>query len=271
MNKKGIEKSETVTEVKEIEARNPDDLDSIPYQVMDSADEESMGAFFRGMPLETLDKWVYEFPSGGKTVKGLSWVGTKEATVWLSKLGKKNRMVISEEPQYTKTEEITIDNVRYCDATVVFKDLDTGRTISGNSRQSYLRKGGSKQDVEFIPRMALSKAQRNAIQKLIPEQTILLFIDYARSQGKVQQLALPKGQTRLTEEQAQQAAPYFTAINQLNNREELEAYYKKVRKETEKLSAPILLAITSAFQIRAQNIKNEAAKEKVKKMEEARK
>lgn len=267
MPKKKISEQTT----KEIQVRTPEDISSIPFQAMDQADDDSMSAFFRGMPSEILDKWVYEFKAGdGKIVKGLSWTGTKEASVWLAKLGKKSRMIISEEPQFTKVEEISVDGQKFCDAIVVYKDLDTGRTVSGNARQSYLRKSGRKQDMEFVPRMALSKAQRNAIQKLIPQQTILLFVEYAKKQGKVQSLMMAKDQTTLTPEEMKIALPYLSRVEEFNTLEELREYFTHMKKQTP-LGAKIILSVTTSIQIRAQNIKNEQAKKKIKEIAEKEK
>lgn len=263
-------------EVLALEARTPDDLSSVPMQIMDQADESTMANFFKGMPVDALDKWVYEFNQGGKLIRGLSWVGTKEVTTWLTMLpADKGKMIVSEEPQFTKLEEITIDGTNYCDATVVYKDLVTGRQVSGNARQSYLRKNGSKADVEFIPRMALSKAQRNAVQKLIPEQTILTFIDYAKKQGKVQTIAQSKEQIALSPGELQSAAPYLSKVEELNSVEELREYFREVGKMTD-IPAKVILSISTAIQIKAEKLKDAAAKvvaktaiQKIKEKQEA--
>jgi hypothetical protein len=260
-----LETTEIIEEngTKEISTGKIEDIESLPYQVMDEADSESLASFFKGASSDLLDKWVYSFPQDGKNVQGLSWVGSKEVCVWLSKLPKGKRMIISECPEYTKVVEVSFDNMKYIDATTVFEDLDTGRKVSGNARQSYLRKNGGKINVEFVPRQALSKAQRNAIQKLIPSQTILAFIDYAKTQGKVQTLALPKDQTALLPDEMAKATPYLSQIEELNTVEELREYFKTIKKKTE-LGAKILLSITTAIQIKAQNIKNKEAKDKIK-------
>ena len=210
----------------QVAVRTPGDQESVPFQAMDVADESQMFSDFKGMPSEMLDKWVYEFTSNGQKVLGLSWVGTKEASIWLSGKQRKGirRISPSQCPEFTKWQDITIDGKQYVEFSVVFEDLVSHRKMAGIVTQAYkgIGKNGS-YDIEpsFVLRMAESKAQRNAIQKLIPASSLALFIDYARKQGKTQTLIPDKAQMTLKPAEAKSISKELTDIEKLANLDKL--------------------------------------------------
>lgn len=261
----------------ELEARTLSDTESVPMQVMDSFDDELVLADIKGImgSSDLAEKWVYSFDNGGKNVKGLSWVGTKELRYWFAKKGTD---LITELPEYHKIEEKTIEGKLYCDCTVAYEiKFKDGRTVKTTAtvRQPYFakRRGGGEYavDAAFVPRIAESKAQRNAIQKLIPADTLAEFVSYAVAQGKVQTLALPKSQIELTPEEMEIAVPYLSQVESLMSYEECKAYYTKINSMTKELNAKIQIAIKRAVEIKGTYFKNLAAAEKVKAMAEKKK
>lgn len=271
MNKSKVLEAKPV----ELEARTLSDTESIPMQVMDSFDDELVLAEIKGTmgSSDLAEKWVYEFAgSNGQVVRGLSWIGTKELRYWL---GKKGSDLITELPEYHKLEEKVIDNKFYLDCTVAYEiQFADGRSIrtTATVRQPYFakRRGGGEYavDAAFVPRIAESKAQRNAIQKLIPADTLAEFISQAVAQNKVQTLALPKSQVELKPEEMAIAAPYLSQVESLLSYEECKAYYAKINGMTKELDAKIQLSIKRATEIKGTYFKNLAAAEKVKTMAE---
>lgn len=260
-----------------IEARTLSDSSSVPMQVMDSYDDELILSDIKGIMgnSDMAEKWVYEFSTGEKVVRGLSWIGTKELRYWFAKKGSD---LISEIPEYHKLEEKTIDGKLYLDCTVAYEiQFKDGRSIKTTAtvRQPYYakRRGGGEYPVDaaFVPRIAESKAQRNAIQKLIPSDTLAEFISYAVKSNKIQTLALPKSQVELTPEEMKIAAPYLSEVEQLQNVAECREYYAKINSMTKEFDAKIILAIKRAVEIRGVYFNNLAAAEKVKAMAEKRK
>jgi hypothetical protein len=269
-----------IVPTEEVDARTLSDQNSIPYQLMDSYDDELVLADIKGIMAssELAEKWVYEFPQEGKTIRGLSWVGTKELRYWFAKKGSD---IITELPEFHKLEEKSINGKLYLDCTVAyeiqFKDGRKVRTTAtvrqGYSAKRSRAKGGGEYDLDaaFVPRIAESKAQRNAIQKLIPAATLSEFISYAVKQNKVQTLALSRTQIELTPEEMKIAAPFYSEIEQLQNVAELRAYYIKVDGMTKELDAKITIAIKRAVEIKGVYLTNLAAAEKVKAMSEKKK
>jgi ribosomal protein L35AE/L33A len=251
----------------EVEVRTLEDENSMPYQLMDVADETQIFGDFKGLSDEILGKWVYEFPQDGHTVSGLSWIGTKEIVIWLSKKQKgQPKMILTQLPEYDQMTEVEIDGQKYIDVKVVFKDLVNGRMMSGTVRQPYLNKRGGKIDVSFIPRMAESKAQRNAIQKLIPATSLALFISFARNQGKVQRLVPSKAQMQLSGEEVASVAEYLSQIEQLNSVEEVNQYLVWLNKQIGKLPSKQMYECKRALSVKMMTIKDKLAKDKVKEM-----
>jgi hypothetical protein len=265
---------EAKSKTKVIVPRTPQDEHSIAQQVMDVADDDLILSDFQGMPNEMLDKWVYEFKSQGKIVRGLSWVGTKEILIWLAGKQRKGikRLVISEIPEKHELKEVTINGANYVDATVCFEDTITHRKMVSTVRQPYKgkRSDGSAYDIDvsFVPRIAESKAQRNAIQKLIPAQSLALFIGYAKEQGKTLSLTTPKNLVEVPELEMKKAAPYFSNIEKLKTVEEAREYYRVASKLSSKgFSAQMIMKLQEAINIKGTSLKRAAAKEAVGKME----
>jgi len=137
------------------------------FEIMEKRDEEQILAEAQGNIIEEM---FYKFPIDGKTVTGISWVGTKEIARQYGGI----KMGI---PQVTDLGE---DYACSIQATDTKNDV----TLVGSSMQPKnmaLRNGGEKPD-RFAYTKAVSKAQRNAIRALIPE-TFLLKMEKRFSEG----------------------------------------------------------------------------------------
>jgi hypothetical protein len=255
-------------EAVEVMPRTIEDPDTIPFQLMDQVDEDQILADIKGqMMSEQADKWVYEFPSGGKVVRGLSWTGTKELRFWLAKSGV---CKITELPEYNSSKEVTVGDNQYIDVTCAMQDMVTGIKATATVRQGYfkVRRDGTKVavDVEFVPRIAESKAQRNAMQKLIPASQLAEFISNAKSQGRIQMIEPSKEGTVLSAEEYKVAAPFYSQIEQLKTIEECREYWRQIDKQTSKLNGKIGYNIKATLQRKADVLKAQKAKAKIKVM-----
>jgi len=136
-------------------------LTTADFMELERRDEEQILAEIQGQVIEEM---VYQFPMGGRTVTGISWVGTKEVARRYGKIDIEP-MEIRETP----------------DAWIVIvkgRDLEKGYGLLGVSTCPKLRKkrDGSEEPNPFALQTAASKAQRNAIRNLIPETFIKTVI-----------------------------------------------------------------------------------------------
>lgn len=127
------------------------------FELMEQRDEEQILAEIKGA---ILDEMFYSFPLDGRTVTGISWVGTKEIA----------RRYGGIEMNFVKVEETDTHYVAIVKAT----DTRSGTSLLGTSMQSKLMKvkGAEKPD-RFAYTKAVSKAQRNAIRAIIPERFLI--------------------------------------------------------------------------------------------------
>ncbi|VVB53373.1 Uncharacterised protein [uncultured archaeon] len=134
-----------------------------PYQMMDRADEEQILAELNGLPDDVLDTMVYSFPSGGKRITGLSWVGTKTLIVEAGNYA-------IEDPHIVETADAF---------RVVCRARDLTRNIAlygaAEVPKRMKTRDGEIED-PFALSKALSKAQRNALQNLLPKKLVAEFI-----------------------------------------------------------------------------------------------
>lgn len=144
----------------------------------DRLDEEQILAEMQG---DLLNVYVYSFQQDGQTVEGLSWAGVKEAA--------RNYGGIQVEP-VTPLQVMDDPNERGKVWTCIVKAIDV-RTASSRmgaaSQPTKMKKrDGTLRDNDFAMQVCLSKAQRNAIRALLPEELIVRLIKAAREKGKVQ-------------------------------------------------------------------------------------
>ena len=146
------------------------------FEIMEKRDEEQILAEAQGHIIEEM---FYKFPIDGKTVTGISWVGTKE-------IARRYGGIKMGVPQVTDLGD------QYA-CTVQATDVKNDVTLVGSSLQPknmMLRNGEEKPD-RFAYTKAVSKAQRNAIRALIPE-TFLLEMEKSFSSGKYKQESKPE-------------------------------------------------------------------------------
>jgi hypothetical protein len=174
---------------------NPDDYkpgELVPvdepdyFKAMSLADEQQVLDELQG---RALDAMLYSFPQDGKTVTGFSWVGIRESVRTLNARGYTRIRIVSEPaPQFREIrDEEGVDAIE-CMAYAV--DERTGGGQWGIAKQplEMKLKGGKRKPDPFCRTKALSKAQRNAYEGLIP----LELREYLKAQfegrGQVQHI-----------------------------------------------------------------------------------
>jgi hypothetical protein len=262
----------TRKKAKQIKVRTLEDQNSMGYQIMDVADELQIESDFKGISDEILSKWVYEFTvyTGGdsKLMQGLSWTGTKEAAIWFA--SQPNKIVLSQVKGSKKWKDIDIKGKLYCQYSVEFQDLISKRVMSATVTQPYFgtRKDKTEYPIDpsFVIRIAESKAQRNAMQKLIPAQALLTFIKYAKSEKMVQKLVPDKAQMKLSSDELKSISTYLSNIEKLNTVQEVTEYAKFANTLIGKISGKEMYSLKQALSVKQTFIKQKSAKAKVKEM-----
>jgi len=128
------------------------------YELLDQRDEEQILAEIKG---EIITEMFYEFPLEGKTVTGVSWVGTKE-------ISRKYGGITMGLPKVDDLGD-------HYAATIQATDKRNDVTLVGTAMQpkNMTLKGGQVKPDVFAYTKAVSKAQRNAIRALIPERYLI--------------------------------------------------------------------------------------------------
>lgn len=127
------------------------------YDLLDKRDEEQILAEIKG---NIITEMFYSFPMDGRTVTGVSWVGTKE-------IARQYGGIALDFVRVDETDEAYI-------AVVKATDKRTETSLLGTALQPKLMKvkGVEKPD-RFAYTKAVSKAQRNAIRAIIPERFLI--------------------------------------------------------------------------------------------------
>jgi hypothetical protein len=156
------------------------------FRAMSLADEQQVLDELQG---RALDAMLYSFQQDGKPVTGFSWVGIRESVRTLNARGyTRIRIVADPPPQFREIRDEEGGDAIECMAYAV--DERTGGGQWGVAKQPLnmkLRNGKTKPD-PFARTKALSKAQRNAYEGLIP----LELREYLKAQfegrGQVQHI-----------------------------------------------------------------------------------
>jgi len=132
-----------------------------PFREMDRRDEEQILAELEGKYLE---EFVYQFHQGNRTVTGLSWAGIKEIAYRMGNIN----------VDLERFEE----NETHFSIFVKATDSERGNTRLGvySQPKTMKRRDGSEEPDQFALQKALSKAQRNAMRALMPEQMLKVWI-----------------------------------------------------------------------------------------------
>lgn len=166
-----MSKTEETTEIKTLDANE--------YQIMDAADEQQIIAAGD----EFKKALVYEV--NGK--KELSYVALKHLTLLMSQSGQPLEVMDCKMELLGDTRE---EKIWY--ATVKIRNKKTGHETVGMSEQPYLMKfKDNSKPPEYDPHgrtKALSKAERNAWRKQIPEFELKRMLNDAIGKGEVKTL-----------------------------------------------------------------------------------
>lgn len=163
----------------ELELATPSDeqIQQAPdvYRRMELEDERLIMDELRG---RALDVMLYSFEKGGKQTTGFSVVGAFEAANTLNRRGM-TRIRISPdfEPRF---EECEVGGEQAIRCTVYAEDQmhGSGNFAVAEQPLKITTRGGAKAPDPFAYRKALSKAQRNAFERLIPQE----LIEYLKAQ-----------------------------------------------------------------------------------------
>lgn len=130
------------------------DMTTYDFREMEKRDEEQILQELRGQVVEEM---IYQFPSGGRTITGISWVGIKEIARRYGKI----------DTQLIEFQDLG-ESVMFIVKAI---DIEKGTGLLGTATQSKMmkRKDGTVEEDPFAVTKALSKAQRNAIRSIIPE------------------------------------------------------------------------------------------------------
>jgi len=151
-------------------------LTSTDFHKMDQADE---------MQIINADKGVREaMVYSAKGTNQLTYIGLKHLTLMMSQAGQALE-VLEFEVKLSKPEDQTKSEWRWY-STYKVRNKETGHESVGMSEASYLDDDG-KYDM-FGRTKALSKAERNAWRKQIPELKIMELIKQATESNEVQHL-----------------------------------------------------------------------------------
>ena len=158
--------------------------DSAPYQAMDFADDDQILSEIQGKGAEIADEWIYTFRSGGKEVTGLSWMGTKNAIYYFRRKKMADLYITDMEFIEDPTDKEYMLFKARCE------DKINGGGIWGVKRQwtkMKLRDGSVVVD-PFWYEKGTSKAQRNAMQAMMPADWITKLIKEWTDKGKTKAL-----------------------------------------------------------------------------------
>ena len=143
-----------------------------------------------------LPYFIYSFEQDGKEIVGLTVKGVNEV---VRRLGKdaKSGSKIHMNPAYMIKEEVERDGVKGIEISVFAEDLISGNSAWGIKFEPFKKTGKRGEYTNtFATEKALSKAERNAKRKLIPEVLATKMIEKLMKENpdNVQKIQPPKTQ-----------------------------------------------------------------------------
>lgn len=158
------------------------------YRAMALADEQQVVDEMQG---RALDVMVYSFqPKGSNApVTGLSWKGIREVVRTLNARGY-TRLKIAKEPKPVFEDVLTEEGDPAWQVAVYAEDERNGGGswgVAAQPKAMKLRNGSTKPD-PFAKTKALSKAQRNALESLLPAQLVEALKAQYHGEGRVKML-----------------------------------------------------------------------------------
>lgn len=155
---------------------------------MELLDETQIINDIDGRIPDAAEKMVYSFPDKqtGKEIVGLSWRGSKEAEREFNKR-KLTQISITD-------KAIISQGDGYVDVLVYAYDAKNkiGKWGASRGYNQGKRRDGSLYEDRFPSAKAMSKAQRNAINALLPAEKVAKMIQAWIKRGQVQQIEVPK-------------------------------------------------------------------------------
>lgn len=158
------------------------------FRAMALADEQQVVDEMQG---RALDVMVYSFqPKGSNApVTGLSWKGIREVVRTLNARGY-TRLKIAKEPKPVFEDVLTEEGDPAWQVAVYAEDERNGGGswgVAAQPKAMKLRNGDTKPD-PFAKTKALSKAQRNALESLLPAQLVEALKAQYHGEGRVKML-----------------------------------------------------------------------------------
>jgi hypothetical protein len=164
-----------MTEKKEVVIKEIQANDTAVFETFDKMDDEQVLAEIKG---NFLQEFIYSFTdSKGNKITGLSLIGVNET---VRELNRRNLASIAE----SETPPVIVETDDYIQISIYAKDTLNGGGAWGIKRQPKTQ--GKYNTVNpFALEQALSKAQRNAKRKLIPEKLMQEFVLLYEKKGNV--------------------------------------------------------------------------------------
>jgi len=172
--KKVAKKRKVSAKKKDMVIQSPVDPKAQIVMASEIADDSLIEAELMG---EVLACYIYEFQQNGKPVRGLSVKGVNEVVRRVNR-NKRSGYKITLPPESLKIErDVEYDGVKGVEVSVMAVNLIDGTNGYGIKFEAYKKKGrnGSYENT-FAVEKALSKAERNAKRKLIPEPVAVKMI-----------------------------------------------------------------------------------------------
>lgn len=193
-NKKSVSRA---TKPKEITVVSPVDPDSRFVVAAEMADDTMIEQQLMG---EILPYFIYQFQQKGSTISGLTVKGVSEVVRRLNRQ-KNSGYKIRLNPDHCKIErDVEQDGQKGVAVTVYAENLLDGNSAWGTKFEPYkkTKRDGGTYSNEFAVEKALSKAERNAKRKLIPETAATKMIEklIGEHPDGVKQLSAPPAQAR---------------------------------------------------------------------------
>ncbi len=160
------------------------------YERMDLFDEQQIVDDINGRIPDAATKMVYSFldKQSGKEITGLSWYGSKAAEREfnrrkLTQISITDKAIISQGNGYVDVGVYAYDAKNKMGSWGFSRGFDQGK-----------RRDGSAYEDRFPSAKAASKAQRNAVNNLLPAEKVAKMIQAWIKRGNVQKIEAPKGE-----------------------------------------------------------------------------
>lgn len=147
---------------------------------------------------EVLPHFVYKFTQKGQEIVGLSVKGVNETVRKLNQQKRSGTKIRLHPEHLLITRDVEYNGEKGVEVSVFAENLIDGNSAWGIKFESYTKQGkNGKYQNTFAVEKALSKAERNAKRKLIPEVAATKIIQsMLKNPDNVKQIEAPKAQYR---------------------------------------------------------------------------